>query len=57
MTALVRVSDVDILLDLTVIEVFIVVLFGLRDTRVRDFACADLLLRAIIIHTLAYHLI
>ena len=57
MTALVRVSDINILLNLAVVEVLIVVLLGLRDARVRDLARADLLLRAIIINSLAYHLI
>ena len=57
MTALVRVSDINILLNFAVVEVLIIVLLGLRDTRVRDFASTDLLLRAIVIHSFAYHLI
>ena len=57
MTALVRVSDINILLNFTVVKVLIVVLLGLRDARIRDLARADLLLRAIIINSLAYHLI
>ena len=57
MAALVRVSDINILLNLAVVKVLIVVLLGLRDARVRDFTRADLLLRAIVINSFAYHLI
>ena len=53
MAALVRVSDINILLNLAMVEVLIVVLFGLRDTGVRYLASADLLLGAIVIHSFA----
>ena len=57
MAALVRVSDIYILLNFTVVKILIVVLLSLRDARVRDLARTDLPLRAIIIHSFTYHLI